>query len=136
MLDLQEEGASAPACFSASTAASSGTRADCSLRRNFYALDAKTCEVSKVPARQPQGNRFAQSQDRFWRVWIADTRTCVDHEHAIGGRACGAHTQYETQRQVVDPHFSGQIRDLSSTGNAHGKGQRPARVLGRHGATG
>jgi len=28
-----------------------------------------------------------------------------------------------------------QISDLSSTGNAHGQGQRPARVLGRDGAT-
>jgi ribosomal protein S3, bacterial type len=43
-------------------------------RRTLYAIDAKTCEVSESPAREPQGDCFAQSQDRFWRVWFADTR--------------------------------------------------------------
>ena len=59
-------------------------------KEKFYAVDAKTREVSKVPAGKPQGNRFAQSQDRFWRVRVANARKGLDHEHAIGSRACRA----------------------------------------------
>src|SRR5262249_47827865 len=55
-------------------------------REKFYAVDAKTREVSKVPAGKPQGNRFAQSKDRFWRIRVANTRARVDHKHAIGSR--------------------------------------------------
>src|SRR4029077_8812773 len=61
-------------------------------KEKFYAVDAKTREVSKVPAGKPQGNRFAQSKDRFWRIRVANTRACLDHEHAIGSRACCAHS--------------------------------------------
>src|SRR5512132_2803080 len=74
-------------------------------RRKLYAIDAKTREVSESPTWEPQGVCFTQSQDRFWRVWSADTRARVDHQHATGSRPRRAHSQHEAQRKIVDPCF-------------------------------
>jgi len=76
-------------------------------KEKIYAVNAKTREVSKDPARKPKGNGFAQSKNRFWRVRFADIGTRLDHQHAARSRARRAHSQYETQGQTVDPYFPG-----------------------------
>ncbi len=70
-----------------------------------HAVDAQTSEVSQVPAGKPQGDSFAQSANRFWRVRAANARARVDHKYADRGRASRADPQHEAQRQIVDPDF-------------------------------
>src|SRR5438105_14709695 len=96
------------------------------VRELFYAIDAKTREVSQVPAGKPKGDGFAQFANRFRRVRIANARARLDHEHADRSRACSLDAQHETQRKTVDPDFPRQIGNLASAGNANGKRQRPA----------
>ena len=83
-------------------------------------LMPKRVKYRKDPAGKPQGDGFAQSPDRFWRVRPANPGARLDHQHPDGSRPRRAHPQHEAQRQILDPDFPGQIRHLASAGNPHG----------------